>query len=92
MFQLAAHESFVRAYPQAVEGEIEEYSFDTETSEFKMSFRQDSEGESIIASPFPIKTLTVDGKEYPYKLKYACAAVTTAPGEHEITIRFEKKV
>ena len=82
---------FVRPYPQVVSGEIHSYSYDAESSEFNLEFTQDSQGESIICAPFPIKEFKVDGKEYPYKIKGAAAVIDTEPDVHEVRICFDRK-
>lgn len=82
---------FVRAYPQAVSGEIMSYSFDENASVFKMSFAQTQKGESVICAPFPIKNLMLDGESCAYKQSGACVMVCSDAGDHTIEISFGKE-
>ena len=78
---------FVRPYPQAVCGTIEQYAFDPQTRVFRMTFSQDAPGESTVCTPFPVRELTVDGETG----DCTCGGVTsvrTPAGRHTIEIQF----
>ena len=79
---------FVRPYPQAVAGVIGSYGYDAAAKEFRITFRQDSDGECVFCTPFPVRRLTVDGEEYRYTCDGAQTTVHTGAGLHTLQIQF----
>lgn len=79
---------FVRPYPQAVCGTIERYAYDADKRVFRMTFSQDTDGESVVCTPFPVRELTVDGETSEYSCSGAATTVRTHAGRHTLEIRF----
>ena len=79
---------FVRPYPMAVCGEIENYNYDYKTKTFRLSFTQEADGENIICAPFPIQSFKIDGRDRKYKADGAKVSVKTKAGTHKLEIQF----
>ena len=79
---------FVRPYPVAVCGIIDSYAYDEKARRFTLSFTQEAAGETILCTPFPIRSLTVDGTAGAYDCRGIQTAVQTGEGKHTIIIEF----
>lgn len=88
-FDSALMRVFVRPYPQAVPGIIEQYTYDPEKRLFQMVFRQDTaDGETVICTPFPVRELTVDNTAPDFRSENAQTAFRTQTGTHTLNIQF----
>lgn len=72
---------FVRPHPYAINGEIEEYRYDTEKEVFTVSFVSAGDGESEIFVPSSPKSITLDG----------CAVKSTSEENENIISIFSEK-
>ena len=79
---------FVRAFPQAVPGEIGSYRYDADKKIFSMTFTQREAGECVVCTPFPVHRLTVDGSDAPFETRRAQTTIRTSAGQHTVRIEF----
>lgn len=79
---------FIRPFPKAICGEIENYSYDYEQKIFTLCFNQDTDGKSIISTPFGIKRLTLDGEEIEYMQSGSSTEIYTQADKHILKIYF----
>ncbi len=79
---------FVRPFPKAVCGEIDNYNYDYEKKIFTLSFTQNESGASEISTPFGVKNLTLDEEEIEYMQSGARTEIYTQPGRHILKIYF----
>lgn len=81
---------FIRPYPKAVPGVIENYGYDEESKIFELSYEQGESdcGETVICAPFNPKRFTVDGEERAINLDSAEIKIETSAGKHKIEVEF----
>lgn len=78
----------VRPFPKAVCGEIDEYSYDYKKKNFTLFFKQNTDGKSIISTPFGVRNLTLDGEEIEYMQSGSSTEIYTHSGNHILKIYF----
>jgi endoglycosylceramidase len=89
-FESSLMKVFIRPYPKAISGVIEEYRYEMENKKFRVQFKQGESdcGESVISAPFPVKKVTVDNEASKIVQHGTELFVNTTSGKHEITIDF----
>ena len=84
---------FSRPYPRAVAGNINAYTYDLNERIFYLDFDQPKEMAKVptlIAAPFPVESVSIDGKEVKFKQNEAEIELTTTPGSHYVKVIFQK--
>lgn len=80
-----------RTHPVAVAGEITRYGYDRSKGEFTLSFKSETEGESLV---YVHKPFTTEGTFYrvieEYENGSSLISITTKAGEHTVTIKINR--